>query len=334
MTQLSIGISDTLIVTDNNDKNAILYQLKGSESAGVILLSNKVKNITVTLSLTNETIDRQFMVDYCLNDTSAQLQNIESAGSYVFAYYNTSTDLSTDFDITLSTDLYGKNILINFEAFDLTNGGKVTFDDAVNVANNVTFDKTKPSFLLSKGNKININIKGFKNSKTSQNIRLNYELVDSVCSQYSKIEAKELDINYTINMLLPNDTVLSSLSSFKCFNLFDHQNPNAKLLLDLVNFKFTNIYDRITVLDGDSRDSQTLALIESRYLEDYWKQVYLYSSSNKLWILFESPFVVNKTGISTSPIGVIPKSQGINWFETAFIHSFPILSNKLYLFRR
>jgi hypothetical protein len=110
-------------------------------------------------------------------------------------------------------------------------------------------------------------------------------------------------------MPLPNGTDLNFLANFKCFSLFEHEEPTAKLLLDLTRFKFGNGYDTITVLDGDSRNSTLLALIEPQ-LMNFWVQQYLFSSSNKLWIVVDSPFVINKTDISI--LGVIPKSQGIN----------------------
>ncbi len=307
ISKLSIGLNDTLVITANDAKNTILYELKGFELPGVVLINSN--NITVTLSLTNQQIDRIFKVGYGSNDTTAQIQVTDSSGSFVFAYYNRSLDSVTlNFQLIFQTNLNGKQILMNFETFEL-NGGSVTFDNVVKFDVKTPF-KDAPPFLLSSKDSIKIIISQFKTTNTSKGIRLNYELVDSLCTQYRTILEKELDTNYTINMPLPNGTDLNFLANFKCFNLFEHKDTTAKLLLDLSKFKFSNGYDTITVLDGDSRDSKLLALIEPQLI-NFWTQQYLFSSSNKLSIIFDSPFVINKT--SDIPVlGVIPKSRGIN----------------------
>jgi hypothetical protein len=303
ISKLSIGLNDTLIITANDGKNTTLYDLKGFQLPGVVL--TKSSKITVTLSLTNEQIDRIFKVGYGSNDTTAQIQAIDSSGSFVFPYNTSLSFENFDFQLIFQTNLIGKQILVNFETFEL-NGGSVTFDNVVKY--NGT-QSNPPPFLLSIKDSIKISISKFKTNNTSKGIRLNYQLVDSLCTQYRFISKKELDTNYAINMPLPNGTDLNFLANFKCFNLFEHEESTAKLLLDLSKFKFSNRYDTITVLDGESRDSK-LALIEPQ-LFNFWTQQYLFSSSNKLSIIFDSPFVINKT--SDIPVlGVIPKSRGIN----------------------
>jgi hypothetical protein len=57
-----------------------------------------------------------------------------------------------------------------------------------------------------------------------------------------------------------------------------------------------------------THNSKVLASISEKYF-DYWNKQYLYSSANKLWLMFDSRLVTNKTLII--PPRIRPKFQGI-----------------------
>ncbi|CAG2174216.1 unnamed protein product [Oppiella nova] len=67
------------------------------------------------------------------------------------------------------------------------------------------------------------------------------------------------------------------------------------------------------VLDGISRDSQPMAVIETQLLDTYWRHKYLYSTANRLWISYESQRVVNTSQPKDNLIGVRSISQGGNY---------------------
>lgn len=306
--QLFIGNSDSLIITSNDDKT-VLYTSDGPVLPGVILLNET--NVRIKLVINEERSDRKWKVRYETNNDSTELQNIKSAGSYIFAYTNGSLELTTNYNLILSTPLKSKNLLLNIETLNAGLNGKVVFSNVTKFSETEFNDTNKPEFLLSSGQQISIEFKNFNTKNNSKGIRLHYELVDSLCSKY--IPITELDKNDMQNIALPDGPSYQTQSSFKCLNIIEHNNPNAKLLLDLTNYKFVNTGDLITVLDGNSFDSKPIALIDSHFFDIYWNQLYLYSTNNKMWILFESPQVFERPNNISTSIGIRSQSQGGNF---------------------
>ena len=135
-----------------------------------------------------------------------------------------------------------------------------------------------------------------------------YELVDSVCSQYKVID----EDSAIIHPKLPSASDLTSLSDYTCVNIFEHNDTSAKFLLDLTNLTFLNKWDNIMVLDGVTRDSHQLFDLEHDDLDINWRQSYIYTTSNKIRILYESWEVNNTKPTEQNNFGIIPVSQGMD----------------------
>ncbi|CAG2172838.1 unnamed protein product, partial [Oppiella nova] len=307
--ELVLGVNDTLEILDEKTQNKTIWKGTGSQWPGVILLGgSKYSSVLVKLSTSDEKISREWHVGYATTSPSVQLANIESTGRFAL-YYDPDADLvQIDLTVTLKTKYDSKMLLANVETFDM-NGGTVTFDKVVKYSNTTFKTGTKPDFLLSTDQQINAKITFSKVSKDKpKGFQLHYELVDALCSVYTQLT--DVDTTSMVNVLLPNTTQwLQSLSSYRCLNVFEHKTQEVKLSLNLEKFSFINSADMITVLDGISYDSRTLAVIEPQFV-DFWKRVNLVSSANKLWVLYNSPQVVNTTIEVTNQLGIKAQSQG------------------------
>ena len=321
-----VAFDENLVLTNNDtfkimteDSKTTFYESKGFQWPGVILLNGNQK-VRVQLNLSNDSYSRNFDVLYGTNTTFVPIQNIETTGKLVFPYNRDNFELKTDFKIILKPKSSEQKLLLNLETLDL-NSGTVRFNKVVKYENQTwDSDKSLPDFLLSNVTQIDITISPFKLKTDSKGVEIHYDLVDSVCSQYKSLDVKEIDKNMsTIDVLFPKEDALKYMSNFRCLNIFEHPTPSAKLMLNLRDFHFKNSGDLMTVLDGNTRDSKTLAVIESHFLDSYWRDLYLYSSANKMWIMFDSPQVINKE-YDKSGVGVQAFSQGMPFI--AFLNEF------------
>ncbi|CAG2170963.1 unnamed protein product [Oppiella nova] len=257
-----LGGNDLLRVTTHNTRT-LLYEHFGQLSPGVILITTRHKVVRVVLTLSpDRDVDREWDVGYNTKDLSAQFTRIDSAGSFVFPYYHKEMDFKgngLDFNLLFEAKSDTKKLLINVADSDL-NGGTVSFRFVEKYSSLNLFDAnhTKPEFLLSKGQQIVVMIRGFRKYDTNPGnaLRLDYEVVDSRCSQYKQ-------------------RFLLDLTHFS---------------------QFINTGDIMRVLDDISRDSQPMAVIESQLLDTYWRHKYLYSTANRLRVSYESQHVVNTSG--------------------------------------
>jgi hypothetical protein len=309
---LILSPNDSLILISRKS-NKTIVQLNGSQTGGIILTSEK--NITIKLMLSNDTFDRTFTVQYSYASNGEQIQNIANSGRFFFIYRDILNKPFTKFDLTFSAAANnpgGSKLLIDFEKFDIK-GGFVDFEKAENVDNQTQFKAQSPPFILSSAQNVNFDLEKIENGTE---LRLNYELVTALCSNYTVIASTLIDTNISTSIGLPDADALQSLASFKCFNAYNIKTDTNKVafanvllggLLD--GFKFQNAFDSLLILDGDTRNSTVIASILPQYLDNY-RQRYLFSSSPKLWVMYNSPVVINKTK-SDYTISVEARSQGL-----------------------
>ncbi|XP_054158149.1 uncharacterized protein LOC128956433 [Oppia nitens] len=307
--ELVISANDTLKVTTIDGKTTF-FESRGSLHPGVIFIGNQ-KQIQISIIFTNDSNNNRVWDVMYGNDQTAQLLNIAGTGRFVFPYtYQNSDFKDISFSLTLRTKYNNKKLLMNMEPPHDFNDTLFSFDKVDKYTNQNLTGTTYPDFLLSTDQQINIKISKYsKSAAETKNYTFHYELVDSICSSYKKLT--DLDKNKTVDIMnLPTTVQLQSLSSYRCLRIYEHENQDSKLLLDLSGFKFVNTEDIITVLDGNTANSQPLAVIDSHFVNIYWSDQYLYSSANKLWILYDSPQVINTVRQPLNVIGIQALSQG------------------------
>ena len=274
---------DVLVISDN-EKKVGNFTLTGFKQSGIVFTGSN--NITIELRLAEKAF-RVFDVYYNFTDNRDVIDNIDQPGSVFIGYTNNSNAFKDPYTLILQVDkqINGKSLWISFD--NITNGITVNAKNALNVA---ATENLVGEDLISNGTEIELTIQNSKSFK-ELNLTVNYDLVNTNCSK--SITLNNFASNPCTQLNIPDDTALANLPSFKCLFLVKHSDANGKINFDLSDFNFPNSDDTIQIKDGDRKSSKDLIISSLEFL--VWVRTqYIVSTQNNMWVLYNSPQVINK----------------------------------------
>ena len=274
---------DLLVISDN-EKKVGNFTLTGFKQSGIVFTGSN--NIIIEL-IVNEAAFRVFDVYYNFTENKDVIDNVDQPGSVFIGYTNNSNVLKDPYTLILEIhkQINGKSLWINFD--NITKGVTVNAKNALNVAST---ENLVGEDLISNGTRIELTIENSKSFK-ELNLTVNYDLVNTDCSK--NITLDDFASNRCTRLNIPDDAALANLPSFKCLFLVKHSDANGKINFDLFDFNFPNSDDTIQIKDGNRKSSKDLIISSLEFL--FWVRTqYIVSSGNSMWVLYNSPKVINK----------------------------------------